>query len=225
VDRRTIALRASSSRGADRRQRGELPPLPAVCPARLPARCPSVRGAHLTAKDAPARSKCEQMLLCAVHRPTVTNYRYSLTTRAPPTLSPGGSDGREIARSATGVTNALEGERRCSCTCSWDCCGQVVVAGPLAPHVRRRRVDLSSVWRPHARGSHHRGSRRHPEDSHPSRALGRRAAAPATRRLICSAGVESRPRMSRFPALMFGVRPPTRIWRSPTPGRPPDHRP
>jgi hypothetical protein len=57
--------------------------------------------------------------------------------------------------------------------------GQVAVAGPLAPHVLRRRLRLSSVWRPHARGGHHRGPRRHPEDSHPSRAPDRRSGAAA----------------------------------------------
>jgi site-specific DNA recombinase len=32
-----------------------------------------------------------------------------------------------------------------------------------------RRAELSSVWRPHACGGHHRGPRRDPEDSHPPR--------------------------------------------------------
>jgi hypothetical protein len=48
-----------------------------------------------------------------------------------------------------------------------------------APHVRGGRAGLSSVWRPHASVGHHRGPRRHPEDSHPPRAPDRGAGAPA----------------------------------------------
>jgi hypothetical protein len=65
---------------------------------------------------------------------------------------------------------------------------QVVVARPDAAHVRGGRVGVRPVWRPHARGGHHRGPRRHWEDSHPSRAPHRRGSA----RPACASRASSR---------------------------------
>ena len=78
--------------------------------------------------------------------------------------------------------------------------------------LRDRRVGLSALWRPHARGGHHRGPRRHPEDSHPPRAPDRRRRRPGRRRPTCSTGAKASPSAGVFPALTLGVRPPAGVW-------------
>jgi hypothetical protein len=99
------------------------------------------------------------------------------------------------------------------------------VAGPLAPHLRRRRVGLSSVWRSHACGGHHRGPRRDPEDSHPPRPPDRGAGAPAT--AVRPVRLELSPSAGAvFPALTPEVRPLAHArWAARQPGLTPPGRP
>src|SRR5262249_9082917 len=78
---------------------------------------------------------------------------------------------------------------------------QVVVAGPSAPHVRGDRVDLSPLWRPHARGRPDRHSREATEQK-PLRVTvhrvirhgGRRGQASARGRELASTALSAAPR-------------------------------
>ena len=98
------------------------------------------------------------------------------------------------------------------------------VARPDAAHVRGERVGVRPVWRPHARRSHHRGPRRHSEDSHPPRAPDRGTGTPtAPGRPV---RLELKPPTAAIRAgLTPGVYPPDDTWRLPPASRSPPRGP